>query len=132
MFIIFRSSFVMKTKLHSIVISVSMLLLTVFFLQLLLSFNSTAAERPRWMDEEGIVMAGSWEAPAFRARRAGYINFKMPPEWIDGYLREHSKGMIDSLKSIGALTCPYILKVSEVNTLGGDCVDKSFDVVLPL
>lgn len=65
------------------------------------SILATAAERPRWMDEEGIVMAGNWEEPAFRARRVGYTDFKMPPEWIPGYEREHSQEMIDSLKSIG-------------------------------
>lgn len=60
-----------------------------------------AAERPQWMDQEGIVMAGSWEAPAFLARRAGYSDFKMPPEWLPGYKREHSREMIDSLQAIG-------------------------------
>jgi len=65
------------------------------------SIPSFATERPHWMDEEGIVMAGSWEAPAFRARRAGYKNFKMPPEWFPGYKLEHSRKMIDSLNAIG-------------------------------
>ena len=60
-----------------------------------------AAERPSWMDEQGIIMAGSWEEPSFRARRAGYADFKMPAEWLPGYKREHSQAMIDSLKALG-------------------------------
>ena len=58
-------------------------------------------DRPRWMDEPGIVMAGNWEEPSFRARRMGQTNFMLPPEKLAAYRREHSPEMIARLKELG-------------------------------
>jgi hypothetical protein len=60
-----------------------------------------ALDRPRWMDEPGIVMAGNWEEPSFRARRMGQTNFMLPPEKLAAYRREHSPEMIARLKDWG-------------------------------
>ncbi len=40
---------------------------------------SLALDRPAWMDQPGIVMAGSWEEPSFRARRMGRTDYTLPP-----------------------------------------------------
>ena len=60
-----------------------------------------ALDRPRWMDTLGIVMAGNWEEPSFRARRLGQTNFMLPPEKLAAYRREHSPEMIARLKELG-------------------------------
>jgi len=60
-----------------------------------------ALDRPRWMDEPGIVMAGNWEEPTFRARRMGWTNFMLPPDKLAAYRREHSPEMIARLKDFG-------------------------------
>ena len=45
------------------------------FLLILAPVPTRALDRPAWMDQPGIVMAGSWEAPAFaRAAQAGWIS----------------------------------------------------------
>jgi hypothetical protein len=62
---------------------------------------ATAVERPTWMDEPGIVMAGSWEAPAARARLMGRTDYTLPPEKLADYAREHSPEMIAELKELG-------------------------------
>jgi len=67
-----------------------------------LAFVQTRAlDRPPWMDEPGIVMAGNWEEPSFRARRMGQTNFLLPPEKLAAYRREHSPEMIARLKEWG-------------------------------
>jgi hypothetical protein len=60
-----------------------------------------ALDRPRWMDEPGIVMAGSWEAPAYRGRGAGRMDFTLPPEKMAAYQREHSAEMLARLNDLG-------------------------------
>lgn len=57
--------------------------------------------RPTWMDDEGIIMAGNWEEPAFRARRLGRMDFRLPSDLLAGYEREHSQAMLDELKRLG-------------------------------
>jgi len=75
---------------------------TVSLLLLCLAPTQTRAlDRPRWMDEPGIVMAGNWEEPSFRARRAGRMDFSLPPEKLVAYQREHSPEMIARLKDFG-------------------------------
>jgi len=53
------------------------------------------------MDKPGIVMAGSWESPAYRGRGAGRMDFTLPPEKLAAYEHEHSLEMIDELKDFG-------------------------------
>ena len=60
-----------------------------------------ALDRPGWMDKPGIVMAGSWEAPAYRGRGAGRMDFTLPPDKVAAYEREHSPEMIARLKELG-------------------------------
>jgi hypothetical protein len=71
------------------------------FLLCLASAPTRALDRPRWMDDPGIVMAGNWEEPSFRARRMGQTNFMLPPEKLAAYQREHSAQMIARLKELG-------------------------------
>ena len=72
-----------------------------FLLSCLAPFESRALDRPRWMDEPGIVMAGNWEEPTFRARRAGRMDFTLAPEKLAPYQREHSPQIIARLKDLG-------------------------------
>ena len=67
----------------------------------LASGRTHALDRPRWMDQPGIVMAGSWEAPAYRGRGAGRMDFTLPPDKVAAYQREHSPEMIARLKDFG-------------------------------
>jgi hypothetical protein len=60
-----------------------------------------ALDRPDWMDNPGIVMAGNWEEPTFRARRMGWTNFALPPDKALAYQREHGPEMIARLKDLG-------------------------------
>ena len=60
-----------------------------------------ALDRPQWMDSPGIVMAGNWEEPTFRARRMGRLDYTLPPDKIEAYQREHSPEMIARLKDLG-------------------------------
>lgn len=62
---------------------------------------AVAVERPKWMDEPGIVMAGNWEVPSFRARRMGAMDYTLPPEKLAEYAREHTPEMIAELKDLG-------------------------------
>jgi hypothetical protein len=64
-------------------------------------FLAQALDRPGWMDKPGIVMAGDWEEPSFRGRRAGRLDFTLPPEKLAGYQREHSREMVAKLKDLG-------------------------------
>jgi hypothetical protein len=63
--------------------------------------QTRALDRPRWMDHPGLVMAGDWEEPTFRARRAGRVDFTLPPDKLGGYRREHSPEMVAKLKDLG-------------------------------
>jgi hypothetical protein len=71
------------------------------FLLSLAPVKTPALDRPRWMDEPGIVMAGDWEEPTFRARRSGRMDFTLPPDKLAAYQREHSPEMIARLKDLG-------------------------------
>lgn len=57
--------------------------------------------RPRWLSEEGLVMAGSWEPLPFRVRRDGSPGFTPTAEQQAAYEREHSPEMIERLKVLG-------------------------------
>ncbi len=60
-----------------------------------------ALDRPEWMDQPGIVMAGSWEEPSFRARRMGRTDYTLPADLRAQYAREHTPEMIAQLKDWG-------------------------------
>jgi hypothetical protein len=60
-----------------------------------------ALDRPEWMDQPGIVMAGSWEEPSFRARRMGRTDYTLPADLQAQYAREHTPEMIAQLKDWG-------------------------------
>jgi hypothetical protein len=68
---------------------------------LVCSATATAIERPKWMDEPGIVMAGSWEEPSFRARCLGRLDYQLPPDKEQLYARERSAQTIAQLKALG-------------------------------
>lgn len=53
------------------------------------------------MDEPGIVMAGNWEEPSFRARKMGRLDFTLPPERLAAYARERSPEVLAELKELG-------------------------------
>jgi hypothetical protein len=63
--------------------------------------RAVALDRPAWMDEPGIVMAGNWEEPSFRARRMGRTDYTLPADKLADYAREHSPEMIAQLKDLG-------------------------------
>ncbi len=58
-------------------------------------------QRPAWLNEEGLVMAGSWEPLLFRVRRDGGAGYTPTPEQRESYAREHSPEMIARLKQLG-------------------------------
>jgi hypothetical protein len=58
-------------------------------------------QRPDWLRQDGIVMAGSWEPLLFRVRRDGGSGYTPSDEQRAGYLREHSPEMIARLKDLG-------------------------------
>ena len=58
-------------------------------------------KRPDWVRQDGIVMAGSWEALPMRARIFGPYTYTPTAEQRDAYLREHSPEMIARLKDFG-------------------------------
>jgi formylglycine-generating enzyme required for sulfatase activity len=58
-------------------------------------------QRPAWLAEQGIVMAGSWEPLSFRVRRDGAPDYTPTPEQSAAYLREHSPEMVARLKAMG-------------------------------
>jgi hypothetical protein len=72
-----------------------------FLLLSLGALPTPALDRPGWMDNPGIVMAGSWEAPSYRGRGAGRMDFTLPPDKVAAYQREHSPEMIARLKDLG-------------------------------
>jgi hypothetical protein len=59
------------------------------------------AQRPDWLQRDGIVMAGSWEPLLFRVRRDGSDGYVPTAEQRAAYLREHSPEMIAKLISLG-------------------------------
>ncbi len=73
----------------------------ILFVVTLTPIPTPALDRPSWMDKPGIVMAGSWEAPCYRGRGAGRMDFTLPPERLAEYEREHSPEMIAKLKDLG-------------------------------
>jgi len=58
-------------------------------------------QRPGWLHQEGIVMAGSWEPLIFRVRRDGTENYVPTSEQRAAYAREHSPETIAELKELG-------------------------------
>ncbi|MBM3888883.1 MAG: hypothetical protein FJ388_07115 [Verrucomicrobia bacterium] len=63
--------------------------------------DASALDRPKWMDEPGIVMAGNWEEPSFRARRMGRLDFTLPPDKLADYARERSPEILAELMDLG-------------------------------
>jgi len=59
------------------------------------------AQRPDWLQRDGIVMAGSWEPLLFRVRRDGSDGYTPTAEQRDAYAKEHSPEMIAELKDLG-------------------------------
>jgi len=59
------------------------------------------AQRPEWLQRDGIVMAGSWEPLLFRVRRDGSDGYTPTAEQRAAYAREHSPEMIAELKALG-------------------------------
>jgi len=59
------------------------------------------AQRPAWLADEGIVMAGSWEPLMFRVRRDGGADYTPTPQQRAAYVREHSPAMLDRLQALG-------------------------------
>jgi len=60
-----------------------------------------ADERPAWLQEEGIVMAGSWEPLLFRVRRDGSSGYTPTAQQRAAYQREHRPQMVARLKDLG-------------------------------
>jgi hypothetical protein len=59
------------------------------------------SQRPDWLRQDGIVMAGSWEPLLFRVRRDGSEGYEPTAEQRADYLREHSGQMVAELKDLG-------------------------------
>ena len=59
------------------------------------------SQRPQWLRQDGIVMAGSWEPLGFRVRRDGAASYAPTPEQVTAYQREHSPEMVERLKDLG-------------------------------
>jgi len=57
--------------------------------------------RPAWLQQEGIVMAGSWEPLLFRVRRDGSPGYTPTAEQRAAYRREHRPAMVARLKDLG-------------------------------
>jgi hypothetical protein len=57
--------------------------------------------RPQWLQNEGIVMAGSWEPLPYRVRRDGGMDYTPTPQQRADYAEEHSPRMVAKLKEIG-------------------------------
>lgn len=71
---------------------------------LALAAQVAAAERPLWMDDDGIVLAESWRSPAHRARALGRTDLILPASEEEGFRREHSPEMMEELKKLGVTT----------------------------
>jgi hypothetical protein len=59
------------------------------------------SERPEWLKQDGIVMAGSWEPLVFRVRRDGSEGYAPTLDQLQAYAREHSPEMVARLKALG-------------------------------
>jgi len=60
-----------------------------------------ANQRPGWLRNDGIVMAGSWEPLLFRVRRDGSNGYTPTSQQQDAYVQEHTSEMIAKLKDLG-------------------------------
>ena len=58
-------------------------------------------QRPEWLRQEGIVMAGSWEPLLYRVRRDGNPGYTPTAAQRAAYVREQSPEMIARLKTLG-------------------------------
>lgn len=58
-------------------------------------------QRPKWLREDGIVMAGSWEPLLFRVRRDGSSGYTPTDQQRAAYRQEHSPEMVARLKDLG-------------------------------
>ncbi len=58
-------------------------------------------KRPQWVQQDGIVMAGSWEPLLFRVRRDGSSGYEPTPQQRADYQQEHSPEMVQRLKQLG-------------------------------
>jgi len=58
-------------------------------------------QRPAWVSQQGIVMAGSWESLLIRQRIFGNGTYQSSAQQRADYLREHSPQMIARLKDLG-------------------------------
>lgn len=59
------------------------------------------ANRPLWMDDESLVVAGSWQALAHRARLMDRMDFMLPVERFEDYRKEQSGATLEALKRLG-------------------------------
>lgn len=60
-----------------------------------------AGKRPAWLQEDGLVMAGSWEPLPFRVRRDGSKGYEPTSDQLAAYAREHNPAMVAQLKALG-------------------------------
>jgi len=65
-------------------------------------FSLSPGRETRWLREEGIVMAGSWEPLLFRVRRDGRQGYEANAEERRAYAEEHSPEMVKKLKSLAS------------------------------
>lgn len=59
------------------------------------------AERPLWMDDETLVVAGSWHTLAHRARLLDRMDFMLPVDGFEAYRKEQSAAVLEALKRLG-------------------------------
>ncbi len=59
------------------------------------------SQRPAWLQDQGLIMAGSWEPLLFRVRRDGSDGYTPTPEQREAYNKEHSAAMVEDLEKIG-------------------------------
>jgi hypothetical protein len=67
----------------------------------LTSLTLPLEKQPRWLREEGIVMAGDWEALFARARRDGGKDYVATAKQRAAYACEHTPEMVVRLKGLG-------------------------------
>ncbi len=65
------------------------------------SLTLPPAQRPAWLQNEGMVMAGDWEPLLFRVRRDGGRGYAPSPDQLAAYAREHSPEIIAQLQALG-------------------------------
>ena len=59
------------------------------------------AKRPQWMDDVNLVVAGSWQALAHRARLLDRMDFMLPVDRFEAYRKEQSAATLEALKKLG-------------------------------